>query len=97
MILKKISTKICARLLKTLINYKICKFIRRIRIRQEKVENRIGKWLILKFKINIFDKIGLKVFLRIFQLINIRMNYLYINSESLRNKVSKKHNNIFLV
>ena len=40
----------------------LCKFIRRIRIRQENAENRIGKWFILNLKSNIFDQIGLKVF-----------------------------------
>ena len=40
----------------------LCKFIRRIRIRQENAQNRIVKWLILNFRINIFDQIGLKVF-----------------------------------
>ena len=40
----------------------LCKFIRRIRIRQEKAENRIGKWLFLILKLISLTNKGLKYF-----------------------------------
>ena len=72
----------------------LCKIIHRIQIRKEKAENHIGKWLILNFKFKSLAKYVLKFFTN---LINIMMNYLYINLDILKNELYKKHKNIFQV